>query len=147
MTIDKYVYQLHPIYLGELGLPRIWPAPIGGETEALDVYPWKPSVELARTIEPHSFSIDGKSYYPVWIEGDGTEWASYEVWECCEHADDTKKIEEYCQNIDLNAPSPFDCSSPVEFAGGGRQLCGKHFEEIKARSRVRWAPFEGEDYS
>jgi hypothetical protein len=94
-----------------------------------------------------SFCNDGNCYYPVWIEEDGTEWAAYEVWEGCEHAEDLKKVEEYLEAFDLNEPSPYDCSSPVEYAGGGHALCSRHFEEIMSRSRVRWAQFEGENYS
>jgi hypothetical protein len=93
-----------------------------------------------------SFCSKDSCYYPVWIEPDGTEWSAYEVWEGCEHADDPKEVEEYLKdlmkNIELDVPSPFDCGKPVEFAGGGRGLCGEHFEEVRSRSRVRWARLE-----
>ena len=93
-----------------------------------------------------SFCNGNSCYYAVWIEPDGTEWSAHEDWEGCEHADDPKEVEEYIKdlvkNIELGVPSPFDCSKPVEYAGGGRAVCGKHFEEIKFRSRVRWARFE-----
>ena len=96
--------------------------------------------------EPQSFCTEDNCYYPVWIEPDGTEWASHEVWECCEHAEDPKRAKEYLnnlfENIEADAPSPYDCSKPVEYAGGGRALCGSHFEEIKANSTVRWVRLE-----
>jgi hypothetical protein len=139
MTIREDVYyQLYPIYLGTIGVRRISPTPIAGEADAADIYPW----ELASTSEPQSFCHGGNWYYPVWIEPDGTEWGAYEAWECCEHTDDPKKLEEYLENMHeymkADVPAPYDCSNHVEYAGGGRALCGKHFEEIKLRSRVLW---------
>ena len=92
-------------------------------------------------IEPLSFCHNGNCYYPVWQELDGTEWAAYAVWECCEHIDNPSRLQAYLE--DPNAPWPGDCGNPVDYAGGGRQLCKRHFEkEVKIRSRVRWALFE-----
>jgi hypothetical protein len=92
-----------------------------------------------------SFWNEDSYYYAVWIEPDGREWSAYEVWECCEHAGDSKEVEEYSanllKNIELDVPSPYDCSKPVEYAARGRALCGRHFEEIKFCSKIRWARF------
>jgi hypothetical protein len=97
-----------------------------------------------------SFCHEGGFYYPVWIEPDGEEWASHRVREACGHAGDSKEIEDYLanlfKNLELDAPSPYDCSRLVEYAARGRALCGKHFEEIKFRSRVRWVRFEEESF-
>src|SRR5208283_647615 len=98
--------------------------------------------------ETESVCDEGSCYHPVWIEPDGTTWAAYAVWECCEHADEPKEAEEnlndLMKNVELDVPSPFDCGKPVEYAGGRRALCAEHFEEVKSRSRVRWALFEGD---
>ncbi len=97
-----------------------------------------------------SFCNDDSCYYPVWIEPDGREWSTYEVWEACEHAGDSKEVDDYLanfhKNLELDAPSPYDCSKPVEYAARGRALCARHFAEIKFYSRLRWDRFEEESF-
>ena len=76
-------------------------------------------------------SVGESTYYPSWIEEDGTEWAFEPVWEACEHG-----------GHQIRADSGDECGNPVEYMGNrGRvhiQLCARHFEPIKALSRVRW---------
>ena|ERR1700677_3668849 len=95
--------------------------------------------------ESESFFYQDSCYVAVWIEEDGTEWSSDPKSECCEHAEDPKVVELYYENLFDNmrshAPSPYDCSRPVEYVGGSA-LCRRHFEEVKFRSRVRWAQLE-----
>jgi hypothetical protein len=58
--------------------------------------------------EPKSFCRGDSVYYPVWIEHDGTEWASQPVWEECEHGSDPSKWSEELQNAPSgkSAPTP-----------------------------------------
>jgi hypothetical protein len=93
--------------------------------------------------EPQAFCNGDSCYYPVWIEEDGTEWSSDPKWEGCEHASDPKAaalhLDNLLANLEQDGSSPFDCAEPATWVTRGRTLCGRHFEEIKFRSRLRFA--------
>jgi len=87
------------------------------------------------------------TYYPVWIDSDGTEWVEESISETCEFGDVPFDPDNFTP---LTAGEPLlpessenDCPNRIEFVGQRAstriQLCGTHFMRmIEPRCVVRW---------
>lgn len=73
---------------------------------------------------------------PVWTDQDGNEWTYEPCWEQCVFGCDASWDF-------VGEPLEVLCYDPVEYISPktSKGLCGKHFEEIKARCKVHYEEF------
>ena len=75
--------------------------------------------------------------YPIWIDKGGTDWTYEAVVDCCRFGDDNSL---HSWHVTEPLPVPL-CIEPVEYVSKRKQLCRKHFEEVKKRCTVRFEEF------